>query len=243
MMNIENDLFRENSNLKEWWLYLSDIRDRSLDEDENWYYNWRLLEAKELELIRKNNTEAINSLVKIFNIPVIHTKNTLLFFNEETAEKVLAYNISKNLEDNMDNNELNLEEYDEYFNESIDSLFEVFNTNVWLEDSLREFRNNMNQLLHSDLSLSDTDNSLENHINTIREYINNFIKTLSYDDLLLYTLDEDCTLLASLWYAREYLYAKYYPSQKENTILSSGEKTQIDYADYLIETWKVIGKC
>ena len=99
----------------------------------------------------------------------------------------------------------------------------------------------MNVLLEKDVILSDNENSIEDRLKDMKSCINDFISRLSREDLLLYTLDEDCTLLACISYAREYLYAKYYPSSDEN--IDNKTADQIHYVNYMINNNTVIGKC
>lgn len=240
---MSEDLFKKENKLKEWWLYLSDIRDRTIQEDETFLYTWKLIEAEELRDSQIKDKKCANSLIQIFNIPAIYSENKLSLFDEETHNKVLTYLINKNMEilNTIDEDQSSLSEYTEYFNENIDSFNNLFSNRKDMQWSFFQFKDMMNILLEKDVILSHNENSIEDRLKDMKSCINDFISSLSREDLLLYTLDEDCTLLACISYARQYLYAKYYPSSDKN--INNKTADQIHYVNYMINNNTVIGKC
>jgi len=245
MNNTKEDLFIENKPLKEWWLYLSDIRDRRLESDETFSHEGRIIDAEELYTAKSRDPQCVNSLVQIFNIPVIYEEGGLYFFDDEVYEKVLSYLIEKNIQDSLtetfDTHQSNLTEYGEYFNESIDSFWDLFSNRKDMKWPFQQFKNQMNNLLEENLIVSPDNNIIEEQIKQIQWCIKDFISKLSKEDLLLYTLDDDCKLLASLGFAREYLYAKYYPNKNSDPIMYAS--FQESYVNYIIDTNTIVWRC
>lgn len=242
---MSNDLFKDRDQLQEWWIYLSDIRDRELLEDETLSYRWKVIDIVDLKKFNSDNEKYRNSLIQIFTIPVVYKDQLLICYDQEARTKVLTYLTNKaiEVEEIIASTEFSLEDYQRYFNESIDSLYDVFHDQPELQQSIKKFQQDMNTMLCADIQISDTDNAIEDHIQVIKACINQFITNLSHDDLLLYTLDEDCVLLTSLWYARQYLYAKYYPRKDCSTTLDKSQQVQIEYVNHLIQRWEVSGQC
>ncbi len=141
----------------------------------------------------------------------------------------------------IDEDQSSLSEYTEYFNETIDSFNDLFSNRKDMQWSFFQFKDMMNILLEKDVILSHDENSIEDRLKDMKSCINDFISSLSREDLLLYTLDEDCTLLACISYAREYLYAKYYPSSDEN--IDNKTSLQLQYVNHIIKNNTIIGKC